>query len=82
VRARPDDIAIPDALVVSLVSVFRPPASAAPKHQPFRFGSDKIVPFRGDVSYDKFSETSSTIFSGEPFSLYPFNIFALASSIF
>jgi hypothetical protein len=37
---------------------------------------------RGDVSNDKFFESSPTIFSGEPFSLYPFNTFALASSIF
>jgi hypothetical protein len=31
-------------------------------------------PFRGDVSNDKFSGCSSTIFSGEPFSLYPFTL--------
>jgi hypothetical protein len=36
----------------------------------------------GDVSNDKFFGCSSTFFSGEPFSLYPFNTFALASSIF
>jgi hypothetical protein len=36
----------------------------------------------GDVSNDKFFGCSSTIFLGESFSLYPFNTFALASSIF
>jgi hypothetical protein len=36
----------------------------------------------GDVSNEKFFRCSSTIFSGEPVSLYPFNTFALASSIF
>jgi hypothetical protein len=37
---------------------------------------------RGDVTNDKFFGCSSTILSGEPFSLYPFNTFALASSLF
>jgi hypothetical protein len=37
---------------------------------------------RGDVSNDKFSRSFSTIFLGEPFSLYLINTFALASSIF
>jgi hypothetical protein len=46
----------------------------------FYFFSDSTI--RGDVSNDKFFGCSSTIFSGEPISLYPFNIFALASSIF
>jgi hypothetical protein len=34
------------------------------------FFSDRTL--RGDVSNDKFSGCSSTIFSGKPFSLYPF----------
>jgi hypothetical protein len=46
----------------------------------FCFFSDRTI--RGDVSNDKFFGSSSTLFAGEPFSLYPFNIFALASSIF